>query len=243
MERKLDVSETQLMNGTIEIGLLLFPRLTQLDMTGPFEVFARIPGAKVHVLWKRIEPVISDTGLALMPTAAFAECPRLDVICVPGGPGVNAMMQDEEVLEFLRSKAGHAKFVTSVCTGALILGAAGLLQGYRAATHWSSMEFLKEFGATPEFARVCIDRNRVTGGGVTAGIDFGLFLASKLTDQQTAEKIQLTIEYNPAPPFHAGSPETAPPGILEQYRSERAAMQDKRRAAVLAAAGRPNQQS
>jgi cyclohexyl-isocyanide hydratase len=225
----------------IEIGLLLFPELTQLDMTGPFEVFARIPGAKVHVIWKCIEPVISDTGLALMPTMTFGQCPDLDVICVPGGPGVNTMMQDEEVLDFLRNKAGQAKFITSVCTGALILGAAGLLQGYRAATHWASMEFLKEFGATPEFARVCVDGNRVTGGGVTAGIDFGLFLAAKLMDQQTAEKIQLYIEYNPAPPFHAGSPETAPAGILEQYRTERAAMQDKRRAAVLAAAGRIKQ--
>jgi cyclohexyl-isocyanide hydratase len=176
-----------------------------------------------------------------MPTTAFAECPGLDVICVPGGPGVNTMMQDEEVLEFLRKKAEQAKFITSVCTGALILGAAGLLQGYRAATHWASMEFLREFGATPEFARVSVDRNRVTGGGVTAGIDFGLFLAAKLTNQQTAETIQLSIEYNPAPPFQAGSPETASAEVLGRYSAERSAAQDKRRAAVLAAAERLRQ--
>ncbi len=220
------------------IGLLLFPKLTQLDMTGPFETFARIPGAQVHVVWKRIEPVVSDTGLQLLPTTTLDECPPLDVICVPGGPGVTDLLSDEEVLAFLRRQAERARYVTSVCTGALVLGAAGLLDGYRAATHWASMEFLPAFGATPHNVRVCVDRNRITGGGVTAGIDFGLLIAAMLTDRKTAEKIQLYMEYNPEPPFQAGSPATAPAEVLEDYCTGFGAVLEKRRAAVLEAAAR-----
>lgn len=216
----------------LNIGLVLFPRLTQLDMTGPYEVFARLPNAKVHLIWKNREPVTSDVGLQILPTITFAECPDLDVICVPGGPGMNALLEDEEVLAFLRKQGEKARYVTSVCTGALVLGAAGLLKGYKAATHWASMDFLKAYGAEPTNVRVCIDRNRVTGGGVTAGIDFGLHLASILTDRTTAEKIQLYMEYNPQPPFQAGSPDTAPAEVVSGFRSMAAGMLDQRREAV-----------
>ena len=202
----------------LQIGLLIFPRMTQLDMTGPFEVFARIPNAKVHVLWKDTAPVVSDVGLTMLPSMSFADCPLLDVICVPGGPGQIDLMEDAEVIDFVRRQGEQARYVTSVCTGALVLGAAGLLRGYKAATHWASMDNLDHFGATPVKTRVCIDRNRITGGGVTAGIDFGLTVASLLTDAKTAERIQLYMEYNPAPPFAAGSPDTAPAEVLAGFR-------------------------
>src|SRR5262245_48758496 len=201
----------------IEIGLLIFPRMTQLDMTGPYEVFARIPDAKVHLLWKSREPVVSDRGLAILPTTTLADCPRLDVICVPGGPGQIDLMEDREIIDFVRRQGESARYVTSVCTGALVLGAAGLLNGYRAATHWASMDNLEHFGAIPTNERVCVDRNRITGGGVTAGIDFGLLVASYLADRATAEKIQLYMEYSPAPPFAAGAPDTAPPEVLAAF--------------------------
>ena len=152
--------------------------------------------------------------LTLTPTITFADCPQLDVICVPGGVGTDDMVNDEEMLDFLRRQAAGAKYVTSVCTGSLVLGAAGLLQGYRATTHWTAMDMLAPFGATPTKTRVCVDRNRVTGGGVTAGIDFALTLVSIMVDRPTAEAIQLRLEYNPAPPFNAGSPDTAPAEVL-----------------------------
>ena len=202
------------MSTPLQIGLLVFPKVTQLDLTGPVQVFSSVPGAKLHLIWKRIEPVQSDSVLVLTPTMTFADCPQLDVICVPGGVGSDDLLNDEEVLAFLRKQAEGAKFITSVCTGSLVLGAAGLLRGYRAATHWTAMDSLSAFGATPTKTRVCIDGNRVTGGGVTAGIDFALTLVSKLVDEKTAQAIQLRLEYNPAPPFNAGSPDTAPKEIV-----------------------------
>ncbi|MFO1039030.1 MAG: DJ-1/PfpI family protein [Geminicoccaceae bacterium] len=226
---------------TLQIGFVLFPRLTQLDLTGPFEVFARIPDAKVHLAWKSLDPVIADTGLGLLPTVTFETCPDLDVLCVPGGPGVNALLDDDAVLAFLRRQGAHARYVTSVCTGALVLGAAGLLEGYRAATHWASMDFLESFGAVPTRTRVCTDRNRITGGGVTAGIDFGLRLAAELRGQATAERIQLYMEYDPDPPFTAGSPDTAPAAALDAFRTGGAAMIEERRAAVARAAAKLRQ--
>src|SRR4030088_1914281 len=202
------------MSAPLQIALVLFPRVTQLDFTGPLQVFSSVPGAQVHLIWKRIEPVPSDSVLTLTPTITFADCPQLDVICVPGGAGADDLVNDEETLDFLRAQAANAKYITSVCTGSLVLGAAGLLEGYNAATHWSAMQYLSAFGATPTKTRVCVDRNRVTGGGVTAGIDFALTLVSILADRKTAEAIQLGMEYNPAPPFNAGSPDTAPPEVL-----------------------------
>jgi cyclohexyl-isocyanide hydratase len=202
------------MSAPLQIGLLVFPKVTQLDLTGPAQVFSSVPGAKLHLIWKRIEPVQSDSVLVLTPTVTFADCPQLDVICVPGGVGSDDLLNDEEALAFLRKQAEGAKFVTSVCTGSLVLGAAGLLRGYRAVTHWTAMDNLSAFGAIPTEKRVVIDRNRVTGGGVTAGIDFALTLVSKLVDEETAQAIQLRLEYNPAPPFNAGSPATAPKEVL-----------------------------
>jgi cyclohexyl-isocyanide hydratase len=226
------------MSESLEIGLLLFPKLTQLDLTGPLQVFASLPRAKVHLIWKRIEPVPSDSVLVLTPTVTFADCPQLDVICVPGGSGTDDLVNDQETLDFLRAQAAGAKYITSVCTGSLVLGAAGLLGGYRAATHWSAMDYLRLFGATPAKTRVCVDRNRITGGGVTAGIDFALTLVSLLTDRQTAEAIQLRLEYNPAPPFNAGSPDTAPPEILAHAKERIAARSARRGDAIQRAAAR-----
>jgi cyclohexyl-isocyanide hydratase len=226
------------MSTPLQIGLLVFPRVTQLDLTGPLQVFSSVPGAKVHLIWKRIEPVASDSALVLTPTITFADCPQLDVICVPGGLGTDDMINDEEMLDFLRGQAREAKYITSVCTGSLVLGAAGLLQGYRAATHWTAMEFLAAFGATPTKTRVCVDRNRVTGGGVTAGIDFALTMVSILINRQAAEAIQLRLEYNPAPPFNAGSPDTAPPEILALMKEKIAAAQARRGDAIHRAAAR-----
>jgi cyclohexyl-isocyanide hydratase len=216
------------MSAPLQIGIVLFPRVTQLDFTGPLQVFSSVPGAQVHLIWKRIEPVASDGVMTITPTISFADCPQLDVICVPGGGGTDDMVNDEEMLAFLRRQAAGAKYITSVCTGSLVLGAAGLLQGYRAATHWTAMDFLAAFGAIPTKTRVCVDRNRVTGGGVTAGIDFALTLVSLLIDRRTAEAIQLRLEYNPAPPFNSGSPDTAPPEILAFMKDKIAAAQIRR---------------
>src|SRR3984885_10345102 len=202
------------MPNPLEIGILVFPKVTQLDFTGPLQVFSSLPDATVHLIRKRIEPVASDSVLTILPTVAFADCPQLDVICVPGGAGTDDMVNDEEMLQFLRRQATGAKYVTSVCTGSLVLGAAGLLNGYRATTHWTAIGYLAPYGALPTKTRVCVDRNRVTGGGVTAGIDYALTLVSHLIDRETAEAIQLRLEYNPAPPFTAGSPDTAPPEVL-----------------------------
>jgi cyclohexyl-isocyanide hydratase len=229
------------MSAPLQIGLLVFPKVTQLDLTGPVQVLSRVPGAKLHLIWKRIEPVTSDSVLVLTPTITFADCPQLDVICVPGGAGSDDLLNDEEVLAFLRKQAEGAKFVTSVCTGSLVLGAAGLLRGYRAATHWTAMDNLAAFGAVPTKSRVVIDRNRVTGGGVTAGIDFALTLVSKLADETTAQAIQLGLEYNPAPPFNAGSPDTAPSDVLALVNERIAPHKARRAEAVARAAARLNE--
>lgn len=226
------------MPSPLQIGLLVFPRVTQLDLTGPVQVFSSVPGAKVHLIWKRIEPVPSDSVLTLTPTMTFADCPQLDVICVPGGFGTDELINDEEVLDFLRRQAAGAKYIASVCTGSLVLGAAGLLKGYRATTHWSAIEALALFGATPTRTRVCIDRNRITGGGVTAGIDFALTLVAMLVDRTTAEAIQLRLEYNPAPPFNSGSPDTAPAEVLALMKERIAPAQARRIEAVKRAAAR-----
>jgi cyclohexyl-isocyanide hydratase len=220
------------------IGFLLFPRLTQLDFTGPFEVLSRLPGATVRTLWKQPGPVRSDTGLTMLADTALADCPQLDLLCIPGGPGVAALMEDEEVLDFLRRQAPGARWVTSVCTGALVLGAAGLLAGHRATTHWASHDFLAALGATPVEARVVRDGKLVTGGGVTAGIDFALSIAAEIAGPEVAQAIQLQIEYAPAPPFASGHPSEAPAAVLAAARSRGAAMRAEREALVARVAAR-----
>jgi cyclohexyl-isocyanide hydratase len=226
------------MPAPIHIGLLLFPNLTQLDATGPYEVFARIPGARMHLAAKAATPVASDQGLAIVPTATLDDTPPLDVVCVPGGVGVNTLLEDDEVLEFLRRQADGARFVTSVCTGALALGAAGLLRGYRATTHWMALEFLRAFGAEPVAERVVVDRNRITGAGVTAGIDFAIAIAQRLVGEEWARAIQLQIEYDPAPPFDSGSPRSADPALVARVRAAGNAGQEERRHIVERAAAR-----
>ena len=203
----------------LEIGLLLYPRLTQLDLTAPFELFHRVPDARVHLIWKDTRPVHSDSGLGLIPTTTLDDCPQLDVICVPGGFGQQKLMTDDVVLDFLRRQARSARYVTSVCTGALVLGAAGLLDGYQATTHWAFMELLPAFGARPVEKRVVIDRNRITGGGVTAGLDFGLTVVSELCGENVAKLLQLGIEYDPDPPYRSGHPRSADPALVEEIRS------------------------
>ena len=222
----------------LRIGLLVFPHVTQLDLTGPLQVFADVPGASVDVIGKTPDPVPTDAVITLTPTITYAECPQLDVLCVPGGHGVDLLLDDDETLGFLRSQAERARYVTSVCTGALLLGAAGLLQGYRATTHWSAIELLAEFGATSERTRVCRDRDRITGGGVTAGIDFALSVVAERCGRAGAERVRGLRVYDPHPPFTAGSPTTAPAAVLEAFRSAGAAHQADREERVRRAADR-----
>lgn len=179
----------------MEIVCVLFSGFTQLDLTGPYEVFHRIPGAEVHLVAASLEPVVSEAGLTILPTLTFMDAPQADVLFVPGGPGVNDAMLDDDLLGFVRRQGERAAWVTSACTGALLLGAAGLLAGYQAATHWASMEFLEPFGAWPIHQRVVVSGNRLTGGGVTAGIDIALELTAQTTSRRTADEIQLAIEY------------------------------------------------
>ncbi len=193
----------------ISIAFLLFPGLTQLDLTGPAQVLSRMPGAKLDLVWKTREPVMSDAGFALLPTAAFDEITAADILCVPGGIGVTEVMNDDAAMEWVRRIGESARWVTSVCTGSLILGAAGLLRGYMATTHWAWHDHLALFGAEPVKARTVFDRNRVTGGGVTAGIDFALALLAHLHGEAVAKVVQFALEYDPAPPFNSGSPDKA----------------------------------
>jgi cyclohexyl-isocyanide hydratase len=222
----------------VRIGLLLFPRMTQLDLTGPFEVFAKLPDAEVLLLWKTLQPVEAETGLRMLPHATLHDCPPLDVICVPGGPGVNALMEDDDVLAWLRTQAEQARYVSSVCTGSLVLGAAGLLRGKRATSHWASRDLLSAFGAIPTAGRVVRDGNLFTGGGVTAGIDFALTMVAELAGPAAAQAIQLQIEYAPAPPFDAGTPESAPSEVLAAVRAAGAQMRAARESLVARAASR-----
>jgi cyclohexyl-isocyanide hydratase len=223
---------------SLQIGFLIFPEMMPLDMVGPFEVFTKMPDTNLHLVWKSLDPVTVAGGLQMLPTTTFTGCPALDVICVPGGSGMNPLLNDEETLEFVRRQAKGARYVTSVCTGALVLGAAGLLKGKRAATHWMSREMLSAFGAIPVADRVVIDGNVITGGGVTAGVDFGITLAAELFGPEVAKTVQLTIEYNPAPPFDAGSPERAGEKIVAAARANAAKRQADRLTAVQRAAAR-----
>ena len=201
------------------IGLVIYPGMTQLDITAPHQVFSFIPEAQVHMLWKNLESVTSGEGLIILPTTTFNKCPQLDVICVPGGGmGTVETMADLEVLEFLQQQSKTAKYITSVCTGSLILAAAGLLKGYRAGCHWLFREYLAMLGVEVKNQRVVVDRNRITGGGVTAGIDFGLVVVSQLCGEETAKRIQLLLEYNPEPPFNVGSPDNAGDVLVEQVK-------------------------
>jgi cyclohexyl-isocyanide hydratase len=198
------------------IGFVIFPDLTQLDFTGPLQVLNRLPESKTHIVAKTLEPVPSDCGLSLMPTATFRDCPQLDLICVPGGFGVVRAMTDPETVGFVKRQAIAASYITSVCTGAFVLGAAGLLNGRRATTHWAYTDLLPAVGATFEKARVVWDGNVVTAGGVTSGIDFALQIVAGIAGEDVAQTIQLMIEYDPARPFASGHPDRAPEAIRQR---------------------------
>jgi len=226
------------MAAPLNIGILLYPNVTQLDATGPAQVLCRVPGAKLHMIWKTCDPVPTDAGFSIVPTTSFADCPQLDVICVPGGGGQVELMTDPETLDFLRKQAAGARYVTSVCTGSLVLGAAGLLKGYRSACHWAWLDMLKDFGAIPVAERVVRDRNRISGGGVTAGIDFGLTVAAELAGEEVAKSIQLVLEYDPQPPFDSGSPDKAGAERVKRIRERLAPLLQSRRRANAEAAAR-----
>lgn len=194
----------------LQVGMLLYPGFTLLDLAGPQTAFGL--NGQTHLIWKTMEPVSTDMGVSLNPTMTFADVPdNLDVLFVPGGFGTIDAMQDKEILEFLARVGSTARYVTSVCTGSAILGMAGLLEGYRAATHWAFYEPLEILGIEASHERVAIDRNRITGGGVTSGIDFGLTVIAQIKGQEAAEVTQLVLEYAPEPPFNAGHPRTAKP--------------------------------
>ncbi len=201
----------------LSIGSLLFEDLDQIDLTGPFEVLAALPNATARIYARTREPVRSTQGLRIMPDGTLDEAPPLDVLHIPGGPGQEALMADEEVLGWLRRQASGAR-VFSVCTGALLLGAAGLLVGRRATTHWASFHLLPLFGATPVDARVVVDGDWVFAAGVTAGIDGALLLAAALRGDRAAQRIQLDMAYAPEPPFDSGTPASAPPEVLAAAR-------------------------
>ncbi len=213
---------------TLAIGFVVFPDLTQLDMTGPLQVLGRLPDSVCHIAAKTMQPVPSDGALAILPTTTFADCPPLDLICVPGGHGVAEAVRDETTLDFVRRQGAQAKWVTSVCTGAFILGAAGLLKGKHVATHWAYRELLPLVGASPSGARVARDGNVMTGGGVTAGIDFAFTLMAEIASPGVAQAVQLALEYDPAPPFDSGNPKFAPDPVKQRvdafYEGARARM-------------------
>jgi cyclohexyl-isocyanide hydratase len=195
------------------VGFVLFPNLTQLDLTGPLQVLARLPQSTIHIVAKSAAPVPSDCGLGLVPTGTFADCPPLDLICIPGGSGVVGAIGDRETVAFVRRQAQTAIYVTSVCTGAFVLGVAGLLAGRCATTHWAYTGLLPLVGATHQQSRVVRDGNVITAGGVTSGIDFGLSVVAEIAGEATARQIQLAIEYDPAPPFDCGHPDRAPAAV------------------------------
>ena len=199
------------------IAFLLFPNVTQLDLTGPAQVLSRLGNTTVNLVWKDKEPVPTDAGFPLLPTATFDDVDHANILCIPGGFGTIEAMQDKQVRDWVCKVADTADWVTSVCTGSLILGAAGLLKGYKSACHWASVDQLEFFGAIPVRERIVEDRNRFSGGGVTSGIDFALALAARIRNEDFAKFIQLSIEYDPHPPFDAGSPEKVPPELLERY--------------------------
>ncbi len=222
----------------MHIAFLLFPGITQLDLTGPAQFLSRLPGAKIDLVWDSLDPVPTDAGFSILPTATFADVPRADVLCVPGGMGVAQVIDHAPALDWVRQVGSEATWVTSVCTGALVLGAAGLLRGYKATTHWAWHDLLALFGAEPVQARTVIDRNRATGGGVTAGIDFALTLMAAIAGEDHAKAVQLALEYDPAPPFDTGTPAKAGPALVAVYQARANKLAPHRRDELIASAAR-----
>jgi cyclohexyl-isocyanide hydratase len=214
----------------LKIGGFIFPNMDQCDFTGPFEALARVPNSSFMTIWKDKNPVRDLAGMQLLADTTFEEAPQLDVLLVPGGHGQEALMNDETVLSFIRRQAAGARYVYSVCTGALLCGAAGLLQGKRATTHWTAMDVLPLYGAIPTEERVVIDGQFISAGGVTSGIDGSLIVVSLLRGETVAQELQLYMAYDPKPPFDAGSPATAPASILAAVTERAKAITEKRMA-------------
>lgn len=210
----------ELHNGHVTIGCLIFPRMDQIDFTGPFEVLSRVPDSSVRVMAKTLAPIRDVQGLILTPEVSIAEAPKPDVLLVPGGYGQQDLMDDEEVLSLIREQADSGRIVLSVCTGALLCGAAGILRGRQVTTHWAAWDLLPYYGAVPARSRVVVDGNLVSAAGVTAGLDGALVVASLLRGNAVAEEIQLSIEYSPQPVFHAGSPDTAPSDVVRSFLAQ-----------------------
>lgn len=220
--------------GQEQIGMLLYPGMTALDFVGPQHMFASLMGATVHHVAKTLDPVVCESNLTIVPTTTLVECPReLDILFVPGGgEGTLEAMQDPEILDFLNDRGSRAKLVTSVCVGSLLLGAAGLLRGYQATSHWATLSVLPLAGAHPVEQRVVQDRNRITGAGVSAGLDLGLIILALLRDRNYAETTQLLAEYSPEPPFQAGSPRTASPDVTAMVDSMFVSYRQRARSAM-----------
>ena len=205
---------------TIKAGFFIFDEMQLLDFAAPYDEFCSIPEIEVSLIGETLKPITTTSGLSFAPDHDISTILPLDVLCIPGGNGVNQFLDNEPVLDFIRKEANKTRFVTSVCTGSLILGASGLLKGRKATTHWSAMEFLSVFGAIPVEERVVVDGNIITAGGITAGMDFGLVIIAKLLGQETAEKTQLLMQYDPEPPFDCGTPEKAPKALVEQLQQQ-----------------------
>lgn len=225
----------------MHVVFLIYPNVTQLDFTGPAQVLSRLPDARVDYVWKTRDPVPTDAGFSVLPTTTLSAIDGVDILCVPGGIGCTDVMEDGELVAWLAGAGARSAWVTSVCTGSLILAAAGLLDGYRATSHWAWRGYLELFGALPEQTRIVFDRNRVTGGGVTAGIDFGLALMARIAGEEHAKAVQLGLEYDPAPPFDSGVPEKAAPETLARLSAAFAGQAGDRDARIRALAERLKQ--
>jgi cyclohexyl-isocyanide hydratase len=223
---------------TFCVGVVVFDGMTLLDTVGPADMFARVPGLEVVMISQSREPITTDAGIRLLPDATLTEAPSLDLLFVGGGPGTTYLLDDDEIVEFVRTHGETAKWVTSVCAGALLLGAAGLLQGYKAATHWAVIHLLPILGTEPVEERVVIDRTRITGGGVAAGVDFAFTIIAEIWGEDLAQLIQLGSEYDPRPPFQTGSPRTAPPELMTRFEMVSAELTEARRLGATRAAAR-----
>lgn len=230
--RAVESGNARAVDGPLRVALVIFPGLTQLDATGPYEVLTRTPGLSVTLVAKTMDPVRTGPGMRILPEADFSSRDDYDILCVPGGGGVDPLITDPETLDFIRDVAARSRYVTGVCTGVLLLGAAGLLDGRKATTHWTTGHFLNEFGCEYVDERVVVDGNLITGAGVSSGIDFGFALAELIAGRDAAARAMLAMEYDPAPPFAGGRPENTAPAVVDAYRASIQGSQERRRAQI-----------